>query len=449
MTWLQRHRIRHYIQNSIVVLPVLGIGAALITVRVLHAIEQQLGWASFLSPEGARIVIGTLAAAMLTFIVFLSSTLLLAVQLASGQLTPRIIAFVFRDPVTKFSLTVFVYTFTLSLAVLIRIEDTVPVFTSRLSIWSCVASLCAFFYLIDHVGKALRPSGVLKSMGTRGRKVITSVYPRLLAEFPEIPPEINDLLNKEAARTIASPKGGVVLAFDMQGLALLATRADCLIEMLPQVGDFVAAENPIFRIYQGGATLSATALCHCVALGQERTVEQDPALAFRIIVDIASKALSPAINDPTTAVLAVDQIHHLLGKVGSRHLDEGVIRDAGGRLRLVYRTPDWGDFVLLAITEIRHFGGQSIQVVRRLRAMLENLLETLPAERTVLLRQELSILQRTTERYFLEPEDRTLAAASDSQGMGGTSERREKHPAAHQGSVHAAQTAVLVSDNTW
>src|SRR6185295_4841232 len=185
MTWLQRQRIRHYIQNSIVVLPVLGIVAALITVRVLHAIEQQMGWASSLSPEGARIVIGTLAAAMLTFIVFLSSTLLLAVQLASGQLTPRIIAFVFRDPVTKFSLTVFVYTFTLSLAVLIRIEDRVPVLMSRLAIWGCVASLCAFFYLIDHVGKELRPSGVLKSVGMRGHKVIESVYPRRLAEFPE------------------------------------------------------------------------------------------------------------------------------------------------------------------------------------------------------------------------------------------------------------------------
>src|SRR5205085_8321991 len=178
MTWLQRYRIRHYINNSIVVLPVVGMIAALLTIWLLHTIEKQMSWQSSLSPEAARLVIGTLAAAMLTFIVFLSSTLLLAVQLASGQLTPRIIAFVFRDPVTKLSLTVFVYTFTLSLAVLIRIEDNVPMLTSKLAIWGCVASLCAFFYLIDHVGKALRPSGVLKYMGTTGRKVITSVYPR-------------------------------------------------------------------------------------------------------------------------------------------------------------------------------------------------------------------------------------------------------------------------------
>jgi uncharacterized membrane protein len=443
MTWLQRYRIRHYIQNSIVVLPVLGIVAAVATAWLLHSIEKQMGWESSLSPEPVRTVIGALAAAMLTFIVFLSSTLLLAVQLASGQLTPRIITFVFRDPVTKFSLTVFAYTFTLSLAVLIRIEDTVPILTARLATWGCVGSLCAFFYLIDHVGKELRPSGVLKFIGLRGRKVIESVYPRRLAEFPETPREVIDFLNEGAALTIASPKGGVVLAFDIQGLTGFAAQANCLIEMVPQVGDFVAAENPIFRIYQGGETLSADALCQCVALGQERTVEQDPTLAFRIIVDIASKALSPAINDPTTAVLAIDQIHHLLGKVGSRHLDQGVVRDEGGRVRLVYHTPDWEDFVQLAITEIRHFGGQSIQVVRRLRAMLENLIQTLPEERTVLLRQELSILQRTAERYFQEPEDRAMAAASDSQGVGGTSEWSPKRTEVLPASAHVTQVSRL------
>lgn len=426
MTWLQRYRIRHCIRNSIVALPVLGIVVAVITTRLLHSIEKQMGWESSLSPEAARIVIGTLAAAMLTFIVFLSSTLLVAVQLASGQLTPRIIAFVFRDPVTKFSLTVFVFTFTLSLAVLIRIEETVPVLTSRLAIWGCAVSLCAFFYLIDHVGKELRPSGALKGIGQKGRKIIESVYPRLFSESPEEPREPLDFLNEEPEFTISNPKGGVVLAFDAKGLAQMAELANCLIEMVPQVGDFVAAEDPLFRVFQNGAKLSADRVCQCVVVGQERTIEQDPALAFRIIVDIASKGLSPAINDPTTAVLAIDQIHHLLRKVGSRHLDEGVIRDEEGWIRLVYRTPGWEDFVQLAVTEIRQFGGSSIQIVRRLRAMLENLIETLPEERTLLLHRELGLLNRTAERFFLEPEDRVLAAAGDSQGVGGTSERNQK-----------------------
>jgi uncharacterized membrane protein len=423
MNWLQRYRLRHYIRNSIVVLPVVGIVVAVFTVWSLHSIEREMGWESARSVEAARIVIGTLAAAMLTFIVFLSSTLLVAVQIASAQLTPRIIAFVFRDPVTKGALTVFVFTFTLSLAVLVRITETVPLISSRLAAWSCVVSLCAFFYLIDHVGKELRPSGVLKEIGEAGRRVIESVYPRLLADSPDGPREFLDILDEPPALVIANPKPGVVLAFDSAGLVRLTKRADCLIELVPQVGDFVGAGDPLFKVFQNGSGLSAEAACLCVAVGQERTHEQDPALAFRIIVDIAAKGLSPAINDPTTAVLAVDQIHHLLRRVGKRHLDEGVIRDDSGRVRLVYRTPDWEDFVQLAVTEIRQFGGSSIQIVRRLRAMLENLIETLPAERIDLLRQELALLQRTADRFFLEPEERVLAATGDSQGMGGTRDR--------------------------
>ena len=426
MTWLQRYRIRHYIQNSIVVLPVLGIVAALLTTWLLHTIEIKMGWVSSLSPESSRAVIGTMAGAMLTFIVFLSSTLLVAVQLASVQLTPRIIAFVFRDPVTKLTLTVFVYTFTLSLAVLVRIEETVPLLTPKLATWGCVVSLCAFFYLIDHVGKELRPSGVLKEIGTIGSKVIESVYPRLLIESPELPRALFDFLDEEPAQTVVNPKAGVVLAFDAEGLASLAISANCLIELVPQVGDFVAAGDPLFRVFQAGKDLSAHKVCQCVAVGQERTHEQDPALAFRIIVDIAAKGLSPAINDPTTAVLAIDQIHHLLRRVGRRHLDEGVIEDESGRTRLVYRTPDWEDFVQLAITEIRQFGATCIQITRRLRAMLENLIETLPEERSALLRRELVLLQKTAERFFVEPEERALAASGDSQGMGGTREWHHK-----------------------
>lgn len=439
MTWLQRYRIRHSIQNSIVVFPVLGIVAALVLTPLLNSVERKMGWHSSFSVEAARVVIGTLAAAMLTFIVFLCSTLLVAVQLAGAQLTPRVIAFVFRDPVTKASLTVFVFTFTLSLAVVVRIDDTVPLISSRIAAWSSVASLFAFFYLIDHVGKYLRPSGVLKGIGNTGRQTIESVYPRFLMEDPETPRELFDFLDEQPVLTIANPKPGVVLAFDAEGLASLASSADCMIELVPQVGDFIASGDPLFKLFHNGLQLSAAKLCHCVAVGMERTHEQDPALAFRIIVDIAAKGLSPAINDPTTAVLAIDQIHHLLRRLGKRRLDEGVRRDEDGRIRLVYRTPDWEDFVQLAVTEIRQFGGPSIQIARRIRAMLENLIETLPEERTVLLRRELAVLQRTTERFFVEPEERALAAAGDSQGMGGTNEWRHKRSDPLAASIRGGQ----------
>jgi uncharacterized membrane protein len=419
MTWLQRYRVRHYVTNSIWIWPLLSMVAAIVAVRLLHWIEHEMGWRSDLDPSTAQAVLGTMASAMFTFIVFVSSALLVAVQLASSQLSPRIIAIVFRDPFTKASLVVFVFAFAFTLAALVRVADSVPALTARLAAYSCLASLGVFLYLIDHVGKTLRPSGALRAVASLGRDVIESVYPQRLAEAPGAARAPDAALDGEPHFTVPSQRDGVVLAFDSTGLVSLAQRADCVIELVPQVGDFIATGDPLFRVFQGGATVAVEALRQSVAVGQERTLEQDPTFVFRIMVDIASKGLSPAINDPTTAVLALDQIHHLLRAVGHRRLDDGRVRDKLGRLRLVYRTPDWEDFVQLAITEIRHFGGASIQVARRLRAMLENLIQTVPGERAVMLRQELELLHRSAERFFAEPEDRALADVSDFQGVGG------------------------------
>jgi uncharacterized membrane protein len=271
----------------------------------------------------------------------------------------------------------------------------------------------------------------LRSVALLGRAVIEDVYPEQRVASQETPMQSADVPREEPASTILNPRDGVVLAFDSQGLVSIAEQFDCVIEMVPQVGDFLAAGEPLFRVFRARAAPPIRALCESVALGQERTPEQDPAFAFRIMVDIASKGLSPGINDPTTAVLAIDQIHHMLRSVGSRHLADGRVRDSGGRLRLIYRTPDWGDYVHLAVTEIRHYGGGSIQVNRRLRAMLENLVENVPEDRRSLLRLELALLHRSAERFFSEPEDRALADISDFQGVGGQQPARQNGSGLH------------------
>ena len=125
---------------------------------------------------------------------------------------------------------------------------------------------------------------------------------------------------------------------------------------------------------------TTSTLRSAVAFGSERTLEQDPTFAFRIVIDIALKALSPAINDPTTAVLAIDQLHRLLRLVGKRHLRTDEISDASGQLRVICPTPNWEDFVHLTFSEIRQCGSNNLQIVRRLRAMIENL--TKPCQAT-------------------------------------------------------------------
>jgi len=420
MTWLQRHRFRHYLRNAIWIWPVASMAVAVGVARFLLELDASMGPQTGFSTGAAQTLMATLAASMFTFIVFVSSALLVAVQLASSQLTPRVIAIVFNDPVTKGSLVVFVFSFTMTLAVLARVADTVPLLTTRVAAYSCLASLGVFLFLVDHVGKALRPSGTLGAVSRQAIAVIDAVYPRRISDAKEVATDVIAVVQGQHSSTIKSPREGVVLAFDIPGLVSLAQQADCVIELVPQVGDFVALGDPLFRIYQGGSHQALLQnLYQSVAVGQERTIQQDPAYALRIMVDIASKGLSPAINDPTTAVLALDQIHHLLRELGWRHLDDERIRDRAGKLRLLYRTPDWEDFVRLAVTEIRQFGATSIQIARRLRAMLENLTQSLPQQRTALLQRELQLLHRSIERIFADPEDQALADVSDSQGMGG------------------------------
>jgi uncharacterized membrane protein len=422
MNWLQRYRVRQFVRDSIWFAPVLGMVAALAAVRPLVSVDHALNLASPINPDAARAVLGTLAASMFTFIVFVSSSLLIVVQLASAQLTPRVIGIVFRSAVTRISLTFFVFTFTLTLAVLNRVADAVPMFTAQVTAYSCLASLVLFLYLIDHVGRTLRPSGTLRTVGRLGREVVEHVYPRAFVDDVGSQTNLTDPTTPDGRKetVVTSPTDGVLLAFDMSGLVALAKRTDSMIELVPQVGDDLAAGDPLFRVVGPPGAVTAAGLRRSVALGMERTVEQDPTFVFRILVDIANKGLSPAINDPTTAVLALDQIHHLLQMIGNRRLDEGEVRDAAGRLRLIYRTPDWEDFVQLAVTEIRQFGGQSIQIARRLRSMLERLIQVLPAERAELLRRELEVLRVSSHRLFAEPQDRDLADEADAQGVGGS-----------------------------
>lgn len=419
MNWRQRYHLRLYVRNSLWILPAIGIVAALVSVSLLTRLEQAVGSHINVSIESMRAIMSTVAGSTFTLVVLVSSAVLLAVQLASAQLTPRIISMVYRNPYQKWAFALFVFTFTFSAALLVRIDTSAPRIASYVAAYGFLLDIALFILFIDNVGKMLRPSSAVAAVARLGRVVIRSVYPTLLSDdsIAQVPIKTN---NDGQPRTVLSTIDGAVLAFDQNGLVALAERHDCLIEFVPEVGQFIAQGDPLFRIYHGGHGLTDVALRNSVAKGSERTLEQDPLFAFRILVDIASKALSPAINDPTTAVLAIDQIHHLLREVGKRYLGEGRVIDQAGRLRLIYRTPNWEDFVQLGITEIRHYGRDSIQVQRRLRAMLEDLTSTLQPRRAPILQQELALLTTSTKRTFQDLEDQTLAETADLQGIGGS-----------------------------
>ena len=168
--------------------------------------------------------------------------------------------------------------------------------------------------------------------------------------------------------------------------------------MAQGVGDTLVADTTVLRVHGARAALPETDLLRFIHLGHERTAEQDPKYPIRLLVDIAIRALSPAINDPTTAVQAIDQIEDLLRRLGRRELDAGYARDAKGVLRLVFPMPTWNDYLTLAFDEIRQYGASSIQVMRRRGGAVGSRVCDARSERRAVRRYLRSSTSRSSER---------------------------------------------------
>jgi uncharacterized membrane protein len=421
MNWEQLYGLRSYLKSSLWVVPFIAIPFELVATRLLHLLDARLGWTLLgLAVPGAQAFLQAIVTATLSFVVFTFGSLLVAIQVASAQLTPRIIATtLLRNDVVKYTVGLFIFTLLFALSAQNRIENDVHQLVLLTAALLGLFSFAAFFFLIDYASRLLRPVSILTHVGDDGLKVIKTVYPDL-----SLRPDSATIESRASAppdRVIRhQTSSGIVLAVNLDQLMAQAESSDSVIEFVPQVGDFVAEGEPLFNLY-GSSTVDDETLRSTVAYGSERTMEQDPTFAFRIVVDIAIRALSPAINDPTTAVLAIDQLQRMLRVVGTHHLRADQILDKSGQLRLIFRTPNWEDFVHLAFSEVRSCGSNNLQIVRRLRAMIQNLLQSLPAHCQPALRQELSLLEREIERNFSFPEELALAKVPDTQGLGGRS----------------------------
>ena len=427
MTWNQWYAVRSYIRSSLWLVPFVALLLEQLALRTAVALDARFDWTPSwpLSEAGTSAALQTIITLNLSFLVFTFGSMLVAIQVASGQLSPRIIATtLLRDNVIRNTVGLFVFTLLFAIGAVVRIDSSPP----RLVIWISsilgLISIAAFLFLIDYAARLLRPVSIVWRVGEEGMAVIESVYPSAIKDMGSAPAPLPPLGKPDR---IISHRGtsAIILAVNIQALIAEAQRIDSVIEFAPRVGDFIAVGEPLFLQHGGTGTADERRLLGAVAFGPERTIEQDSTFAFRIIVDIAIKALSKAINDPTTAVLAIDQLHRLLRMVGRRHLRDEQISDSSGRLRVVFPTPNWEDFVQLTFSEIRLYGAENFQVARRLRAMINNLIETLPEWRRPALRQELELLDRSIESLYVLPEDRTLARTPDTQGLGGSSSHQK------------------------
>ncbi|CAN5761495.1 DUF2254 domain-containing protein [soil metagenome] len=370
----------------------------------LVAVDQRLSgdpdWLVFAfggTAEGARAVLSVIATSMLTFTGLVFSITMLVLQLASSQLSPRVTRTFLRDRGNQVVLGIFVATFVYTLVVLHEVRAPTEAgegFVPSLSIWVAFAllfgSIGAFIWYIDHMAHAIRASTVITAIWRETVSAIERLFPERIGT--DAPTGVEQVPDRSASgRLLGSHEAGVVMGIDDDGLEAVASHGDRVLELLPAIGDFVPEGAPLARLWGEWDEAALDDVRGAVGLGGERTLEQDAAFGLRQLVDIALRALSPGINDPSTAVQALDRIHDLLRRLAVRRFPTSA-RAVDGVVRLRLNRPGWDDLLRLALEEIRLAGAHQVQIDRRLRVLLDDLMSIAPDGRLPALRRELERL---------------------------------------------------------
>ena len=409
-----RRRYRH----SLIAVPVLYLAGSILLGLLIPELDRQRDVAT--APGGglgtARDILSATATGMIAFTGFVLASVLVVVQFAAGQYSPRLVLWFRRDALTKHAIGCFLAAFIYALVALRRLEseagDFAPDLTVAVALALLVGSSVLYLALLQRVTDRLRPRTLYRAVIREGIRAARETYPEA---FDARRPVDAAWVTKDPQRVPLEGHPGVVTSFDHDALVAAATRAGAVIELVPGVGEFVGPHEELLRVH-GGKVDRVASLVHTA---DERTIEQDPAFAIRIVVDTAIRALSPAINDPTTAVQALDVLEVLVRELAGRDLEASLARDAAGDVRLVWPSPSWEDVLDLAFEEIRLYGAGSVQICRRLRAVLDDLLASTPAERHPAIEAQLRRLDAAVLSTFPDGSpERETAMTADPIGLG-------------------------------
>ena len=417
---MQFSHLRESLRLNLWFVPSLCVLGAIVLAVISARIDRSAGdgvvefFSLEIDAESARSFLSALSSSMITLTALVFSITILVLQLASNQFSPRVLRTFLRDRHSQFSLGIFVATFTYSMLVLREVRGAeapggahVPELSVTLAFGLVFLSLAAFVAYIHHVASSIRVSTIVDSIGDETRRLIREIYDHdrsipARRPLPEGPP----------LAVIRAPREGVITLVDRDGLAHDAQQADCVLSVVHHIGDFVPYGGPLVEVH-GASAPDASRVLSRIDLQGDRTMQQDPTFGFRQLVDIAERSLSPAVNDPTTAVEVLNQLHDLLRRIAARPFPTGQRLDREGTLRLIYPVVTWDAYVHLAVDEIRQYGATSLQVMRRLRGMLEDLMTVALDERKAVLEQELRDLEMSVERSFPSESDRQEARAGD------------------------------------
>lgn len=412
-------RMRDWVAGSFWILPATMVLAFSMLALVLTWADSAL-WSAGVrfafagGPDTARSLISAIASSTLTLAGLSFSVTLVVLVLTSSQYSPRVLRTFLRDRRSKLALGVFLGTYVYALVALraVRGAESTPVGNDAFvpgvattgSFVLALAAIGVFVMFIDHVVQSVRVENIIGRIAADTRRVLDRVHPPdaapvaagaapggLVTTAVDDPPAAGG-----STLEIPAPRPGVVSSIDIDELVEMAREAGVVVAVRRGVGEFVPHGAPLLTLV-GSDDVDEDTFVRLITLSETRTLTQDVAFGFRQLVDIAERALSPGVNDPTTAVQALDHLHDLLRRLAVRPLHDGHHADDSGTVRVQVPTKSWADYVGLALDEVRHWGAGSLQVHQRLRVLIDDLLTVVDGDRADVLRMQLDLLDARAE----------------------------------------------------
>ena len=364
---------------------------------------------------GSRGLLTAIASSMITVAGVVFSITIVALSLTSSQYTSRVLRNFMRDRVNQVVLGLFVGVFAYCLVVLrtIRGGDEgafVPSLAVLAGLSLAFVGIACLIYFIHHISMSIQASTIIAAVAQETNTAVDHLFPEELgrdadedtAGYLDMP------LAGQAWSAVPAHKTGYIESIDQDALLAFAREHGTILRMERAIGEFVAAGTPLVSVIdQGGLDDETTSELNAVyVLSRQRTVQQDAAFGIRQIVDIALKALSPGINDTTTAVMCVDYLAAVLVRIAVRRIPSSHRLDQGV-LRVIARGPSFESLLGEAYDQIRQNAAGNVAILLRMLGALHAIasLTTSPSRRAAL-REQVRSIAELAERTVQSPYDR-------------------------------------------
>lgn len=373
--------------------------------------------------DAARSLLDAIASSMITVTALTFSLTVVTLQLASSQFSPRLLRIFTSDLFVQATLALFLATFTYSLTVLRAVRSAgvsgqaefIPRFAVTLAFLLAVASVVALVLFLAHLTTQIRVETMLRHVGSDASTTMRAVLSEREGTTTSLPAALRPPVDAVVVLAIDS---GFVTWIEQGALVAGAVDEDALVSFEAHPGAFVVKGTPLGTAWPaGGGSFDSEAaerisdrVAGCVHTGTERTGSQDVGFRLRQLTDLANKALSPGINDPTTAIHALCHISDLLCALTDYDLGAHLIHDDDGRMRVALHRPDFAAYLDLGVAQPRRYGAEDPQVLERIFQVLLDLSHRAPAEYGPMVLTQLQRLQATVAAQGFDAHERAALA---------------------------------------